>query len=290
MIRNAETRWPPVGQFVSVDGARVHYVRAGSGPPLVLIHGASGNVRDWTFALLARLVERFDVIAFDRPGHGYSERIKGAHSPHVQAAHLRKAAAALGVARAVVVGHSYGGTIALTWACDAPETVDALGLICAPSHEWEGSAGRLYDLGDHPVIGPAFSYIYPRLATEGLVEDALTRIFAPNPVPEGYAEHIGPGLAVRYATVRANSADIARLKPYLIAQTPRYPNLPMPVLQIHGTDDTIVPLHIHSERLKAALPGSELLVWEGVGHMPHHARPDEALAALTSLAQTPVGI
>lgn len=280
MIRDAEHRWPPLGQFLNVDGARVHYIRRGSGPRLILIHGASGNLREWTFAHLDRLAKDFDVIAFDRPGHGFSERIPHAHSPHVQAAHLRKAAQQLDLLPAALLGHSYGGTIALTWACDAAETVERLILLCAPSHRWDGSAGWIYDTADAPLLGPLFSYLYPRIASQKLVKRALRGVFAPGTMPDGYGEHLGPGLAMRYKTVRANAADIARLKPFLIAQTPRYADLSMPLLQIHGTADRSVPIHIHAEPLKAAVPGSDLLRFEDVGHMPHHSRFEDTLDAI----------
>ncbi len=275
----------PTGAFLTVDGARVHYRRAGSGPPLVLIHGANGSLRDWSFRLFDRLASAWDVVAFDRPGHGFSERIRGAHSIHVQAAHLRKAAEALGITQAVLCGHSFGGSVALAWADDAPDSVTALCLLAAPSHEWESTAGRLYALADAPVLGPVASAVLPRLAGPKLVENALARVFAPDPMPEGYPDALSPGLALRYRTVRANAADINRLKPQLVAMTPRYPALDMPVEILHGTDDLVVPLHIHSERLIGALPRARLSRLVDTGHMPHHTRSDEMFAAIGRLRE-----
>lgn len=287
MATAIERRWPPLGDVIEVEGAAVHYLRMGSGPVMILIHGASGNVRDWSFDLMPRLAEHFDVIAFDRPGHGHSARIPQGWEPARQAAQLRAAAQRLGVERALVVGHSFGGAVALSWALDAPETVRGLGLLCAPSHTWPGTARALYDLFLTPAIGPVASWVYGRLARAlpERQERAVRCIFSPNPMPEGYPTYLGVPLSLRSATVRANAEDIARLKPFLIAQTPRYGTLPMPVLQLHGTHDTIVPLSLHSERLKAALPQSRLIRLEGVGHMPHHARPYEVMAALHDLAQ-----
>ncbi|MGB0498386.1 MAG: alpha/beta fold hydrolase [Rubricella sp.] len=283
MAHRAEELWPPSGAFTEVSGYRVHYLRKGDGPPLVLLHGASGNLRDFTFRLVDNLAERWDVIAFDRPGNGYSERFPGAHSPHAQADHLRHALRALGVDRATVLGQSMGGAVAVTWACDAPGSVAGLCLVSAPSHRWEGTAGRLYEAVDLPLIGPLLARAYPALASKSLVRDALERIFAPDPVPEGYEEHIGPGLALRPHTVRANAADISRLKPYLIRQAPKYATLPMPIEIVHGRADTIVPLSIHSEPLHRAAPTARLVALEDTGHMPHHTRPEQILAALERL-------
>src|SRR5688572_11836386 len=69
--KRAEHDHPPIGAFVAADGVRLHYVRKGSGPVVVLIHGNPGSVEDWTLAVLPDLAETHHVIAFDRPGHGY---------------------------------------------------------------------------------------------------------------------------------------------------------------------------------------------------------------------------
>jgi len=69
----SERMYPPIGQFVEVRGRRVHYVQAGEGPDLVLIHGASGNLRDWTFDFVDRIAHRYRVTVCDRPGLGYTD-------------------------------------------------------------------------------------------------------------------------------------------------------------------------------------------------------------------------
>lgn len=121
----AEARYPATGQFLTVNGQLVHaHVEgrpAGTAPDVVLIHGASGNTRDFTFALTRALAPDFRVIAFDRPGLGWTERatpdIGGAfnrrvESPREQARMLQAAADQLGVTRPIVLGHSY---VAVRW-------------------------------------------------------------------------------------------------------------------------------------------------------------------------------
>ena len=103
--------------IVEVSGHRVHYVEKGNGPPLVLIHGASGNLRDWTYRAVDQLSRRYRVIAFDRPGMGYTPRIDSdGASIFEQAALLSAASRQLGAERPIVLGHSYGGAVALAWA------------------------------------------------------------------------------------------------------------------------------------------------------------------------------
>ncbi|MBB5515820.1 pimeloyl-ACP methyl ester carboxylesterase [Rubricella aquisinus] len=282
-MTRAEAIWPPQGQFVTIGGRRVHYWRQGAGQPVVLIHGANGNLRDWTFHLAGALAQHHDVIAFDRPSHGYTDGIAKRGDPHGQAALLRAALAALGVSRPLIAGHSYGGAVALAWAVDAPKDVAGLCLIAAPSHEWEGSAGRLYEILDTPIIGAALAATLPPLIGPRIVRTRLPCIFTPQAMPDGYPAHLGAPLALRRETVRATAADISRLKDVIRRMIPRYAELPMPIEMIHGTADTIVPCDIHADHLIRAVPHGTLTRLDGVGHMPHHTHPETVLDAFARL-------
>jgi len=120
---------PPSGQFITVSGKRLHYTMAGEGPPVILLHGASGNFLDWTFGRFDELAKTHKVLAFDRPGLGFSD---AADDPSLssQVALMVEAARQLGMERATVVGHSFGGAVALAWALDAPETVKDISNLC----------------------------------------------------------------------------------------------------------------------------------------------------------------
>src|SRR6478752_9371081 len=104
--RKAEREYPPAGQFVEVDGVRLHYLERGEGPPVVLLHGNVVTAEDWALSgVLDRVAERHRVVAFDRPGYGHSDRPRGsAWTAAEQAGLLRRALARLGVGRPVVVG------------------------------------------------------------------------------------------------------------------------------------------------------------------------------------------
>lgn len=141
----------PEGETVLVGGVPIHLRRMGRGRPVCLIHGASGNLNDMTFRLAPALADRFEVIVVDRPGHGLSGTpAGGGTSIRRQAALLRGALAAIGIPRPAVVGHSYGGAVALAWAVDAPQDTSALVLLAAPSQVWEGGLGLGNDLMASP--------------------------------------------------------------------------------------------------------------------------------------------
>ncbi len=276
---------PPEGQFVEVNGRRVHAVVRGQGPDLVLIHGASGNARDFTFDMLEDLADDFRVIAFDRPGMGWSDRQEEIErSPQAQADVLRSAAAQLGVERPIVLGHSYGGAVALGWALRDPGNTAALVLLAPASHPWPGDLGFWYRVTASPVgrwlVLPAVSAFAP----QGRAEDVIERIFAPDPVPEGYADHVGLDLALRRSQLAVNAIQVNALRVHVEAMVDHYPQLTLPVEILHGTADTTVGMSIHSERLAAEVPGANLVRLEGVGHMPHHARRAETLEAIARAA------
>ena len=121
--RQVERQHPPTGRFVEVDGVRLHYLERGAGPPVVLLHGNVVTAEDWILSgVLDQVAEQgHRVIAFDRPGYGYSDRPRGtAWTAAAQADLLRRAFARLGIERPVVVGHSWGTLAALALALADP--------------------------------------------------------------------------------------------------------------------------------------------------------------------------
>jgi len=273
----------PDGDFVTVEGVRLHYRIIGRGPKAVALHGASGNLREWRAGPAAALTERATLLTLDRPGHGFSERPTGGENIFVQARLLHRAAEALGFGAAPLIGHSMGGTVALAWAVQQPQAVPGLLLISAPSQVWPGGTGLIYDLAATPGLGTALVHTLPRLMGDKLIADALVRIFAPQSAPPGYAEKVAAKLALRPATAQANARDISRLKPLMRRMVPMYDRLTMPIELIHGEADKTVPLAIHSEPTEAQLPGARLTRLPGIGHMPHQVAPQAVLAALDRL-------
>ncbi|SDE13606.1 alpha/beta fold hydrolase [Limimaricola pyoseonensis] len=286
--------YPPIGAFVEVAGRKVHAVVTGEGPDLVLIHGASGNLRDMTFQLAERLSERYRVIAFDRPGLGYSDPIdpraddrlsSRADSPAAQARVLQAAAAQLGAEKPVVVGHSYGGAVAMAWALERPDNLAALVNLSGATMPWESGLGPLYRFNGTTLGGAVLPPLITAFASERAVGDTLDAIFRPNPIPEGYAEFVGTGLAIRRSSLRVNARQVTSLLPQVTEMSARYGAISVPVEIVHGEIDTIVPLEVHSARLEGLVPGANLTVLEDVGHMPHHVAPAHVVAAIDRAAR-----
>lgn len=282
-----EAAFPPEGDILDVDGVPVHAVIRGTGPDLVMLHGASGNSRDFTFDLIDRLCDRYRCIAFDRPGLGYTGHTDPAYgaaftsrseSPAEQAMLLSRAHAQIADAPPLVLGHSFGGTIALAWGLDHPAR--ALVLLGAPSNPWEGGLGPLYAINSSAMGGALAVPLLTATVGQDRLRAITEGIFAPDPMPAGYLDHVGGQLTLRRDTLRSNARQVDSLKPHIAAMEPRYQTLTLPIEQIHGTADTIVPASIHAEVLRRMAPNARLTLLEGVGHMPHHADPGAVVAAV----------
>jgi pimeloyl-ACP methyl ester carboxylesterase len=293
--REAQARadFPPIGQVLSVDGTQVHAWTAGNGPDVVLLHGAGGNLRDFTFDLAKRLSRHYRVTAFDRPGLGWTDRLPGygdagdtrGESPMAQAALLQKAAKQLGIRNPIVVGHSYGGAVALAWGLSRPNDTAALVLFAGVSLPWPGDLDTYYDVTGSAVGGATLVPLITALAPQGRIDRAVEDVFAPQSAPPGYADYIGPGLTIRRDSLRANGQQVRALRPHIVEMSARYrAELRMPIELVHGTADTTVGISIHSEPLARMLPNARLTRLPGVGHMPHHADPQAAVAAIDRAA------
>lgn len=272
--------YPPIGRFTEAYGLRVHYWEAGEGVPVVLVHGASGNLRDWTFDIAPQLAAHFRVIAFDRPGFGYSDRptIDG-WDPAVQARILREAARTLGAERPVIVGHSWGGALALAWALDAPR--DTLGVVpvSAVTMPYGGLATIMNATGLDGVIVSAYMDRMLSRAREGGIAEFIDRVFRPQRVPAGYVEHVGATLALRAHTLRANGEDLQNINVALRQMEPLYGKIPVPVEIVHGQAD-FIDWDDHAAPLAERIAHARLTLLPGVGHMAHHAAPHELRKAI----------
>lgn len=278
--RLIERRYPPLGDFVEVDGLRLHYVMAGEGPPLILLHGANSNLRDFYSRLMPLLTPHYRVIAFDRPGYGYSERPREWPDPARLAQLVLDGAQTLGVDRPLLVGHSWAGSVVMAALVEMPQRVAGGALIGGVAGHWAGPIDWTYSVGDLPLLGPLFArtLVYP--VGQLLIDGGVTRVLAPNPVPEGYAQDIAVPLALRPRGFLNNVEDMNRLSEYLQTLSPRYDQIQSPLLLIHGEADELVPWWNHGRRLLPVIPQAQVTLLPEVGHAPHHSHPQAVVSAL----------
>lgn len=286
-VRLIERAHPPRGRFIDSGGLRQHVVELGAAAdtPIVLIHGASCNLEDMRLALGERLATRHRVILIDRAGLGWSER-KGRRgsSPAYQAEILRDVLDRLGVARAIVVGHSWGGALAATFALDHPERVAGLVLLAPPLYPLQRSMTWLYALFATPIAGWLYAHTLALPLGVPFIGLGLGSAFLPQLPPRGYIKRTAALLLLRPRTFLANARDVADLRAFHARQAGRYAALAAPTVIMTGTRDLVVAPRRHAFVFAAAVPGAKLVVLPGIGHMLHHAATERVIAEIEIIA------
>ena len=289
---SASNKYPPIGEFIDAGGVRLHVVDLGPKesalPPLLLIHGASVNLRDMKLALGDALSADRRVVIIDRPGRGYSERAAGGYSLDSQAQTIKAAVDALDLKDPVVVGQSLGGAVALAYALRYQDDMSGLVLLATVSHEWPGDIAWYNSASQWPVAGTLLRRLVVPLYGQLSAEKGIIGSFAPNAPPENYYAKSGLALLFRAADFEANAADIAHLKAQIILQQNRYSELTLPVAIVTGTDDTTVSPQIHSKHLARDIKQAKLTLLPDTGHALHHAETAKIIDIINeiSLAQT----
>ena len=286
--RQVERQHPPIGRFIDVDGTRLHYLERGEGPPVVLIHGNVVTAEDWILSgVLDRVAERHRVIAFDRPGYGYSERPQGsAWTASSQAELLLRALARLGIEHPVVAGHSWGTNVALAMALASPASVRSLVLISGYYNPTLRADAVLVAPVALPVLGDVLRYTVSPLFGAATLPALIKGMFAPLPVPERFRQGFPHGMAVRPSQIRAEAQDGATMAYGVAAMREHYAELRMPVTIMAGSDDQVVDVGRHAIRLHKQIPHSELRLIPGAGHMVHHAVPGQVAELIEAVAGT----
>ena len=284
--------FPAEGAFAAIPGGRLHYTeKMPVGAPrgtVLLIHGASGSQADLMIPLGDRLAARgFRVLAFDRPGLGWSDRPDGAKdaSPHRQADLLRLAAKAVGVSRAIIVAHSLAGAIGADLAMEHPRFSQGLVLISPVTHPWPGDVAWYYRAA---AAAPYISWPFVHLVAlpVGLLAmpAALKAIFSPAPVPPDYANRTAAEVILTPERFRANAQDVVALQSFVYELAPRLPSIVAPTAIVTGDIDGVVSPELHSFTAARQIPGAKLTILHDVGHSPHWARPDVVVAAIVDVA------
>lgn len=282
--RAVERDYPPQGKFVEVDGVRLHYVERGQGPALVLLHGNGLWSTDFTLSgLLDGAARPYRVIAFDRPGFGYSERPDTARwTPEEQARLFYNALHQMGIERPIIVGHSWGTLVALAMALNFPRYVRALTLVSGFYYPTPRLDAALLSTPALPGIGVLLRHAIMPLIGRMLWPRIVKRMFAPQPVPERFAQ-MPKWMALRPSQIGASATEHGMMVPAAQRLAARYRELTLPVAIIAGGGDQIVNVDQNAERLHREVQHSDLMLECNAGHMPHYADPAHMMEAIERL-------
>jgi pimeloyl-ACP methyl ester carboxylesterase len=282
----AERDNPPSGRFIEVDGVRLHYVERGEGPPLVLLHGNGSMLQELQLSGLFELAaSRYRVIALDRPGYGHSTRPRRSWwGPMAQATLLRALLARLGIERPIVLGHSFGAMVAMSYALEHPAATRSVVLVSGYYFPTGRLDVPLMAPPAIPLLGDAMRHTISPLIGRLLWPFMLRRVFSPAPVPR-YFERFPTWMALRPSQLRAAAEEAALLIPSAMRLQKLYHALEVPAVIVAGAHDRYVDHARHSLELARRLPRSELLLSPRAGHMVHHVDPRRVLQAIELAAR-----
>lgn len=277
----------PQEHLLRVNGLRVHYVEAGAGPTVVLIHGNAGSVNDFSYRAIGILCGAYKLFAIDRPGHGKSDRLtKDAARLESQATLLHETLALLGIKRPILVGHSWGASLALAYALRyQDETASIILLAPAAYPEKEPGAWWMRALVKTPIISEISLAVGKLFFGKRLLKQELLHAFYPQPVPDDYLRSAN-ATWLSQQHLRSYLEDEWTLNASLKRISPRYAEIRVPVVIVTGDTDQVVAPQENAYRLKAAISQSQLVELKHTGHQIPQTDPQSIRNALSLLPST----
>ena len=285
LAKKAERDNPPAGRFIEVNGVRLHYVERGAGDAVVLLHGNGSMIQDFECSGLIDLVAtNHRVIVFDRPGFGHSDRPRSTvWTPDAQAELIKGALSQIGVSNAIILGHSWGASVAVALALRFPALVR--GLVLASGYYYPTFKPDVVALAAPaiPLVGDILRYTLSPLLSRATWPLMMSKIFGPRSVPKKF-EAFPKEMALRPSQIRASAAEAALMIPDAFMLYEQYADLKMPVVIIAGEKDRLVDIDSQSARLHSDVSQSSFHRIAGNGHMIQQTATDQVMSAISEVA------
>jgi len=252
---------------------------------LVLLHGNGSMIQDFeSSGLLAMAAKKYRVIAFDRPGFGHSERPRATiWTPEAQADLIHAALSMIGISRVIVLGHSWGASVATALALKYPQDVGGLVLTSGYYYPSVRADVVLASGPAVPVIGDVMRYTLAPILGRMMWPLVLRKIFGPASTPRKF-ERFPKEMALRPSQIRATAAESALMIPDAFSMRGDYAGLKMPLVIIAGDDDRLIEIDNQSARLHDDVTQSTFHRLRGVGHMVHQTAPAAVMSAIDEAA------
>ena len=252
---------------------------------MVLIHGNPGSHQDYTLAVVDKLSHSFRVFAFDRPGHGCSERHDtGPTTVEVQARLIRDALVKLSIEKPILVGHSWGGSLVLAAAVAYQDELAGIVLLAPAAYpsvriEWWSPLPHV------PLLGKFVVQRLPSFIGRVIVKLSLKEAYNPQAVQVDYAQRSAE-MWTRPAQISACAHDERTLRASLRLLSPRYSDIQLPVVIVTGSADMLLEPKQQAYQLHNTIKGSELVVLPHTGHQLPQTQPDSVIDAIETAWRT----
>jgi pimeloyl-ACP methyl ester carboxylesterase len=275
---------------IDIGGYKISsvFLRAGAGkslPPIVFLHGAGGNLYDPLLSFRERLEGRADLLFVDRPGQGGSDRGAPENAyPDGQADTVAALMRKRGIAKAIIVSHSYGGAVAASFALRHPDMVIGLVFMSPAVYSWSGGIPWYYSVGSAPLSGWLFSGTFVPVLGNAFVDGATRGVFAPNPRPDNYVADSRARRILAPRAFHSTAVDVANLKAWAKKTSPLYKRIKAPTIIVTGDADKVVNPQEQARHLARDIPGARLFSIHNLGHKSDYVAGDLAVAAIETLA------
>jgi len=258
-----------------VHGHRIAYRRAGSGPALLLLHGLGCDSSTW-LPVMPRLAESFTVLAPDLLGHGQSDKPRGDYSLGGYANGMRDVLTVLGIKKVTVVGHSFGGGVAMQFAYQFPERTERMVLV-APGGLGPEVSGLIRAL-TLPGAGAALGALTmrPLRPVVRTSLSVLSRSRLPRTRDLGEVVCVYRNLSDRAArsAIRHVVSHVVDWRGQVVSMADRaYLTSLMPMCLVWGDADPVIPVS-HIAMAESHAPSAQVHVLPGAGHFPHKQHPE----------------
>jgi pimeloyl-ACP methyl ester carboxylesterase len=261
--------FPAKGDWMLIEGERIHYRSMGEGPPIVIVHGLGGQTRNFDYLPLADLAKRWRLVLIDRPGSGHSPRRDPRKAPIPAQAQLVIAIIRQlqFKQRPLLVGHSLGGAIALSVALQQPDCVAGIGLIAPLTHH-DGTVPAPFRALAIETTWLRRLFAHTLAAPLAIVNTnaALRALFGPDEAPKDFGTRGGGLMTLQPSAFYESSSDMTAVGQDLPSQQERYDQIRLPVHLLFGDGDRILDWHAQGESVRDKVPGAQLRVIPG-GHM-----------------------
>jgi pimeloyl-ACP methyl ester carboxylesterase len=281
---------PPSGRDIPFDGGTLHVLSEGHPSdlaPIVLIHGSSGSARDVMQAFAPHLRAQTQVLAVDRPGIGYSRNVVSDHKlapPEEQGRAIMQALAKMGISRPVIVGHSWGGSVAMAMAMAYGDKLSGVMTIAPPLYPWKGKPVWYEKMVTTPILGPVFTHMVLTKYGRSQLQAGVSRNFWPEEAPADYAREVGLSLILQPPQFRANAVYSMTLSNNLSHLSENYKAPDCPLVLVSGDQDQTVSCERNIKRFHSNFPTSEIIIYGGGGHMIHHTKAADLSRKLLAMA------
>ena len=283
---DAERRVPASGKFVTVDGNRIHYVETGEGRSILFIHGLGGQLHHFRHPLFSEL-DGYHLVALDRPGSGYSSRpLSASGRLPEQAGIIVGFIRELGLQKPLLVGHSLGGAVALTVALEHSDAISGVALLSPLTHmeaavppEFKGLYIR------SPIRRWLMAHTLAVPASLKYAPQTLDFVFGPQKWPADYIIDGGGMVGLRPSHFYATASDIVAIEHDLARIEARYGEIKVPAGILFGSADRVLDHKLHGIAMQSSIPGLDLEIVEGLGHMPQFVAKERVVAFIRRIAK-----